>query len=143
MTMEDEKKPCIYKYSCLFPQCDPTKCEVYTPKEQGMEFYKRYEPKPKTLHKLIWAGALYSSISWYNHHECGGISVSDVVRELYNAPAVDVVDVVECKDCKHYEAPDEGDALGRCRSGRLAVSSNGEIYPEPDYFCPYGERKDK
>ena len=54
----------------------------------------------------------------------------------------DVVPVVRCKDCKHYEKPDESDYLGICRSGRLAVSIFGEIYPEPDYYCPYGERKD-
>ena len=68
------------------------------------------------------------------------VNIDRIIDEIDDAPDVEVV---RCKDCKHYEKPDEGDCLGVCRSGRLAVSIFGEIYPEPDYYCPYGERKEK
>ena len=70
------------------------------------------------------------------------ISLKDLCECIDDMPTVDAVEVVRCKDCKYYEKPYEGDCLGVCRSGRLAVSIFGEIYPEPDYYCPYGERKD-
>ena len=49
---------------------------------------------------------------------------------------------VRCDECKLYEEPDEGDYLGVCRAGILAVSNNGEIYPGRGFYCLYGERKD-
>ena len=59
---------------------------------------------------------------------------------LKNAPAVDAVEVVRCKDCKHFEI-DEGDFLGLCKCGSIATNHGGEIYPEEDFFCAYGERR--
>lgn len=53
----------------------------------------------------------------------------------------DVVPVVRCKNCRHYKAPDEGDFLGLCTSGIVAVSNNGAIYPGPGFYCLYGERR--
>jgi hypothetical protein len=55
--------------------------------------------------------------------------------------SVDAVEVVRCDECVHYEAPEEGDFLGRCRSGILAVSNGGEIYPGRNFYCLYGERR--
>ena len=134
--MEDEKKPCIYQQSCLFPECDPTKCKVYTPKEQGMEFYRRQEPsQTPTLHKLIKADELASQISWYNHHECGGISVSDVMRYLYNAPAVDAVEVVRCENCGHSKRwGNEGTLL--CYRDETTVH-----IVKPDGYCDGSQRR--
>lgn len=54
---------------------------------------------------------------------------------------LDIVLVVRCKECKHYVSPEPGDFLGLCTDGHLAVSNMGEICPEEDYFCPYGERR--
>ena len=53
----------------------------------------------------------------------------------------DVVEVVRCKDCKYFEIS-EGDALGLCKCGYITVSYGGELYPQEDDFCSYGERKD-
>ena len=78
----------------------------------------------------------------HDQYDMGYTDAVDNIESWLDGNKVDVVEVVRCKDCKHYEKPDEGDYLGVCRSGRLAVSIFGEIYPEPDYYCPYGERKD-
>lgn len=53
----------------------------------------------------------------------------------------EVVPVVRCDDCIHYRPPDEGDFLGLCTSGMVAVSHDGEIYPGRGFYCLYGERK--
>ena len=56
---------------------------------------------------------------------------------IYSAPTVDVV---RCRDCKHFDI-EEGDELGTCMGKFHCISLGGEFYPEPDYFCPYGERR--
>ena len=73
----------------------------------------------------------------------GGYWTKDVVykRDIDEAPTVEAVEVVRCKDCKHYVFPEDGDFLGECKNGRLAVSQSGEIYPEENYYCSYGERR--
>ena len=53
----------------------------------------------------------------------------------------DRVEVVRCEECLYYVPPDDGDFLGLCTSGILAVSNNGQIYPGRAFFCPYGEKK--
>lgn len=60
---------------------------------------------------------------------------------IVEAPGVDAVAVVRCRDCKHYVPPDDGDFLGVCKNGKLAVSQSGEIYPEENFYCSYGERR--
>lgn len=64
----------------------------------------------------------------------------DVVRYLNTLPTVDAVEVVRCKDCKYYEL-DEGDFLGECHCKHIPMNFSGELYPERDFFCAYGERK--
>ena len=84
---------------------------------------------------------LHNEVCKYGEKRSNGMyCTEEKCKQFKNATTY--VEVVRCKDCKHYEKPDEGDCLGVCRSGRLAVSIFGEIYPEPDYYCPYGERKD-
>lgn len=64
----------------------------------------------------------------------------DIVK---GQPAVEVDDVVHCDECVHYVKPDDGDYLGLCTSGILAVSHSGQIYPGRGFYCLYGERKVK
>ena len=63
----------------------------------------------------------------------------DIMKEQ---PAVAAEKVVRCDECRHYEPPDEGDYLGRCLSGMVAVSNGGEIYPGRGFYCLYGEPRD-
>jgi hypothetical protein len=77
-----------------------------------------------------------------NHHGDsmrGGIRKA--LRCLEQCKKVDAVPVVRCKDCKHYVSPHEFDVFGRCTNGNICVSYGSEIYPEPNDFCSYGERK--
>ncbi len=62
------------------------------------------------------------------------------IEAIKNLPTADVVEVVRCKDCKHFTI-DEGDCLGNCNCQRIARNYGGEIYPEENHFCSYGERK--
>ena len=68
--------------------------------------------------------------------------VEDVLHELIEKAkaARDAQPVVRCKDCEFFEI-DEGDFLGLCKCGSLATNYGGQIYPEEDFFCAYGERK--
>lgn len=50
------------------------------------------------------------------------------------------VEIVRCKDCKYFDIED-GDALGTCMGKFICVSSGGEVYPEPNHYCSYGERR--
>ena len=75
----------------------------------------------------------------------GGWGMPEEVADKFDIdkiPTVDAVPVVRCEECLHYVPPDDGDFLGLCTSGILAVSNNGQIYPVRAFFCPYGERKD-
>jgi hypothetical protein len=60
---------------------------------------------------------------------------------LQDAPVVDAVEVVRCEDCKHFNC-DIYDFLGECTNQRIARNNNGDIYPQRDFFCAYGERKE-
>lgn len=89
--------------------------------------------------RLIDANALHQGIAFAEFD-----TVQDrlfITEIIHNAPTVYAVEVVRCEDCYHYVMPDDGDFLGRCTSGILAVSNNGEIYPGRGFYCLYGERK--
>ena len=61
----------------------------------------------------------------------GMTTLGCVERALYNAPNADVTEVVRCKDC----AVPHNKWLG-CPKLRGLV-------PPPDFYCAFGERKDK
>ena len=63
-----------------------------------------------------------------------------IVDRIRSAPACDVVEIVRCKDCKYFDI-EEDDALGTCMGKFICVSLGGEIYPEPNHYCSYGERR--
>ena len=52
-------------------------------------------------------------------------------------PSVNVVEIVRCKNCKHYK----GD---RCLCEELPILGDDmtEFFPDDDFFCKYGERKE-
>ena len=62
--------------------------------------------------------------------------------DINEVPTADVVEVVRCRDCKHFVDEDETDMLGLCTCKRIAIAYNGELYPERDFYCPYGERSE-
>lgn len=68
-----------------------------------------------------------------------GVTLQSIIDKM---PTVDAVEVVRCKDCKHFDI-EEGDALGTCMGKFVCISLGGELYPEPDYFCSYGERRNE
>ena len=53
---------------------------------------------------------------------------------MVEAPAADVVEVVRCKDCKHL-------VINPFGNGDICCRWDEWIYPEPNDFCSYGERK--
>ena len=61
-------------------------------------------------------------------------TVESAVRRIKEAPAVDAVPVVRCRDCKHYER-------GVCVCPYLCVSGAECLYPQPEHYCSYGERR--
>ena len=56
---------------------------------------------------------------------------------LKTMPTADVVEVVRCKDCKYNPDTNDDD---QCPF----VESDGHVehFPEDDFFCKYGERKE-
>lgn len=75
--------------------------------------------------------------------------LSDAVRDLEKAPAVDAVEVVRCCKCKHYKPQ-----LTRIGSETMCCTINAEYdedvgvwygftsYPPPEFYCADGERKE-
>ena len=52
----------------------------------------------------------------------------------------ELVEVVRCKNCLWFEVEPD-DQLGICHCGHIATNHGGEIYPERNHFCSYGERR--
>lgn len=82
----------------------------------------------------------------WNFHKPYGVGdvmwiniTQDIVDELDEIPAADVVTVVRCRDCrfyydKHYEDEGEAPYIKRC----CKYSNHTR---QPDDFCSLGERK--
>lgn len=66
---------------------------------------------------------------------------NSAIKNIEEAPTVDVVEVVRCKDCKYYRNHPNG--LCYAHTEPYGTGYKGEaICVEPDDFCSYGERKD-
>lgn len=61
-------------------------------------------------------------------------------RQRQDGTLVEFLPVVRCKDCRYFEI-DPDDFLGLCKCGNIATNQAGEIYPEREHFCSYGERR--
>lgn len=66
---------------------------------------------------------------------------TDALFHLKTIPTADVVEVVRCKECKYFTI-DDGDSLGYCTCQKIPMNFVGELYPEEDFYCRYGERKE-
>ena len=80
--------------------------------------------------RLIDADAAKLTANDYVMFRCQLGGLVDVVEFLNDMPTVDAVEVVRCKDCavphnKYTGCPE----------------LNGLVTP-PDFYCPFGERKD-
>lgn len=60
---------------------------------------------------------------------CDWKAVGDCLDEL---PAVEVV---RCKDCEYYEGEE-------CVNPYIWMSDGAHMWPEPDFFCKRGERRE-
>lgn len=58
-----------------------------------------------------------------------------ILEHLHSAPTVDAVPVVRCKDCCYYEN-------GECVNPYIWMSDGAHMWPDPDFFCSYGEWKE-
>lgn len=65
-------------------------------------------------------------------------AVIETVQDEYlaNAPTIDAVPVVRCKDCKHFNACDDG------RTTCYFWTDFHDMPTDAEAFCYYGERKD-
>ena len=64
-----------------------------------------------------------------------GIPIADLVDTFAEIPAADVAEVVRCEDCLHSTE----------RYGHIECIhgvSYRNTWNKPDFFCPYGERKE-
>jgi hypothetical protein len=62
-------------------------------------------------------------------------AIPNVVNVILDRlPAADVVEVVRCRDCKHL-------VINPFGNGDICCRWDEWIYPEPNDFCSYGERK--
>jgi hypothetical protein len=57
------------------------------------------------------------------------------------APTIDAVPVIRCRDCENYGK------IGDCQSLDLLIcihsdTINNDFFPDPDFFCAYGQRKE-
>lgn len=84
--------------------------------------------------------ALMNEIHRIGGHNLCGWDTIGVKALVDRQPTADVVEVVRCKNCKYFDI-EEDDALGTCMGKFICISSGGEIYPEPNHYCSYGERR--
>ena len=79
-----------------------------------------------------------------NARECfGGDGVTGAVmkRMFDSLPTIDAVPVVRCRECGNYGK------IGDCKSLDLLIcihsdTINHNFFPDPDFFCSYGQRKE-
>lgn len=72
----------------------------------------------------------YKTLYEIGEAPCRACETDNVLNDVDDFPAADVVEVVRCKDCKHYQHDalfDQDWCDGRCVT--------------PDYFCADGERR--
>lgn len=70
----------------------------------------------------------------------GDNNYKDLDEVLNEQPAADVVEVVKCKDCKHYCLSD----FRKPNEPRWCeLINDGYFYPKEDFYCGFGERREK
>ena len=62
---------------------------------------------------------------------------SELIHKHITTSAADVVEVVRCKDCKHRNTPD-------CKMwNQCVICGDYHHWERDEYFCSYGERREK
>lgn len=62
-------------------------------------------------------------------------------EDIKSMPTIDAVPVVRCRECGNYGK------IGDCKSLDLLIcihsdTINHNFFPDPDFFCSYGQRKE-
>ena len=76
---------------------------------------------------------LHNEVCKYGENRSNGMYCTGDKCKQYK-PTADVVEVVRCKDCKYFEADDEGFYY-------YCVASTGLDCKMPIDYCSYGERR--
>ena len=79
--------------------------------------------------------AIVSALNGTRGHGVTSITALNIVEELENVPAADVVEVVRCKDCQHWGGVTYGFVC------RKFSGSETKICMGAEHYCSYGERK--
>lgn len=86
-------------------------------------------------------------INWFSAYGLSFVKMSDVIKAVKDAKAVDAVEVVRCKDCIYaVEIEDKyihtrfNDGKKQCELGR-SFTVLGYSIVSNDGFCDSGERK--
>lgn len=82
-----------------------------------------------------------SILNFRRQHHMPTAEYEALLGYLKKRPTVDAVEVVRCKDCTYFRVESD-DFLGICKCGAIATNYGGEIYPEREHFCSYGERRE-
>ena len=84
---------------------------------------------------LISRAALYKAWDALDETQGANLLIDEMIRETYDAPAVDAVEVVRCKDCKHTIRSKVSPEKIICCLTKMC----GTV--DPDYFCADGDRE--
>ena len=85
--------------------------------------------------RLIDADALKEKRFKMHSNFLGSVSVV-AVKDIDQAPTIDAVEVTRCKDCEYWNKRYE--AMGMCMKHNAIVT-----FTKPDFYCAWGERKQK
>ena len=75
-----------------------------------------------------------------------GLSISNCIRQLDDAPTIDAEPVVRCKDCEHFKNYGKTSLLADGKNIKAGwcyrrIRYDEEYRMQPDDFCSYGKRR--
>ena len=86
--------------------------------------------------RLIDADALVRDHGFFIEDEDGFPTCGVCETDIRYYPTIDAVPVVRCKDCEYWNKRYE--AMGMCMKHNAIVT-----FTKPDFYCAWGERKQK
>lgn len=86
--------------------------------------------------RLIDADALVRDHGFFIEDEDGFQTCVVCETDIRYYPTIDAVPVVRCKDCEYWNKRYE--AMGMCMKHNAIVT-----FTKPDFYCAWGERKQK
>lgn len=77
-----------------------------------------------------------------------GLSISNCIRQLDDAPTIDAEPVVRCKDCEHFKNYGKTSLLADGKNIKAGwcyrrIRYDEEYRMQPDDFCSYGKRRNE